>query len=312
MRTYDQHTIDSAGTYLVSELERLDRTLHLPLSSVTWNRDIDLRSDVTLADEASSFLMTSFAAPGGITPGGKNWISGLATEIPGISVDSAKKSVPMRLWGMQLAWSLVELARGEQLGRPIDQQKTEGMRLKYNMDVDEMIYVGDTDLAATGLINNPNISPGPSTEEWDEETPAVTILADINALIETCWQQSAYAVCPTRLLLPPLKFGLLTQPVTAAGSRSILNYVAEECLANRINGRPLEIMPLKWLSGAGASNVDRAVCYTKSEQYVRYPMVPLQRTPVEYRGIHHLTTYYGTLGEVEFVYPETVAYMDGL
>ena len=37
-------------------------------------------------------------------------------------------------------------------------------------------------------------------------------------------------------------------------------------------------------------------------------MVPLTRTPLEYRGIYQLTTYYGKLGEVEFVYPETVGY----
>lgn len=41
-------------------------------------------------------------------------------------------------------------------------------------------------------------------------------------------------------------------------------------------------------------------------------MVPLTRTPLEYRGIYQLTTYYGKLGEVEFVYPETVGYADGI
>jgi hypothetical protein len=51
MRTYDQNTIDSAGAFLVGELERLDQELHMPLVSVTWNRDIDLREDVTIGDE---------------------------------------------------------------------------------------------------------------------------------------------------------------------------------------------------------------------------------------------------------------------
>ena len=54
------------------------------------------------------------------------------------------------------------------------------------------------------------------------------------------------------------------------------------------------------------------VAYTKDPTYVRFPMVPLTRTPLEYRGVYQLTTYYGKLGEVEFVYPETVGYAAGI
>ena len=53
--TYDQRTIDGTGAFLIGELERLDQTLHMPLVSTTWSRDIDLREDVTVADETSSF-----------------------------------------------------------------------------------------------------------------------------------------------------------------------------------------------------------------------------------------------------------------
>ena len=45
--TYDQATVDSTGAFLVNELERLDPMMHEPLASVTWQRDIDLREDVT-------------------------------------------------------------------------------------------------------------------------------------------------------------------------------------------------------------------------------------------------------------------------
>jgi hypothetical protein len=54
------------------------------------------------------------------------------------------------------------------------------------------------------------------------------------------------------------------------------------------------------------------VAYTKDEDRVRFPMVPLQRTPLEYRSIFQLTTYFGRLGVVEFVYPETMLYRDGI
>jgi hypothetical protein len=311
VKTYDQRTIDAAGAFIVGELERLDRTLHLPLVNTTWGRDIDLRSDVSLADEVSSFTNSSFAAPGGINPTGKNWVHGSATEIPGIALDIRKSAVPMRLWGMALFWTLVELARAEQVGRPLDAQKYEGMKIKYGMDVDEMVYVGDADLGASGLLNSPKIAPENAPGAWDDADP-VDILNSINEIINQGWENSAHAVCPARLLLPPRQYSMLTRPVTAAGSKSILTYVAEECVANGLNGRPLEIAPVKWLKGRGTGGADRAVAYTKNELFVRFPLVPLQHTPVEYRGLAQITTYFGTLGEVEFVYPETVAYMDGI
>ncbi len=312
MKTFDQHTIDSSGAFLVGELERLDKALHMPLASVTWGRDIDLRTDVTLADEMSSFTNSSFAAAGGVNPNGKNWVSGSSTEIASIAVDISKTGAPMRLWALALPWSVIELAKAEQLGRPLDQQKHAGLKLKHQMDVDEMVYVGDALLGATGLINNQSVAPLSVSNEWTAATPPDVMLDDINAIIDQAWLQSAYAVCPERLLLPPRKYSMLTRPVTSAGSKSILKYVAEECVANGVNGKPLDIQPLKWLTGRGTGGKDRAVAYTKNEMYVRFPMVPLQHTPVEFRGLHQITTYFGTLGEMEFVYPETVAYADGL
>jgi hypothetical protein len=311
MQTYDRRTVDSGGAFMVSELERLDQTLHLPLANTTWGRDIDLRSDVSIADEVSAYLLTTFAASGTVNTKGKNWIAAESTQIPGLALDISKKTVPMRLWGMALSYTLIELARAQQIGRPLDSQKYEGLKMKHGMDVDEMIYIGDKDVGATGLVNNPQVSPLNSEAPWAEATPE-EILADINLLINQGWEQSAYAICPARLLLPPVKYSMLTRPVTAAGSKSLLTYISEECVANGINGKPLEIFPLKWLTGRGAAQADRAVAYTKKEQFVRYPMVPLQHTPVEFRGLSQNTIYYCSLGEVEFVYPETIAYLDGI
>lgn len=310
--TFDSQTIDSTGAFLVGELERLDPQLHMPLVSVTWHRDIDLREDVTLADEAASFTNTALAAMGSLSPGGKNWVGSKTKELGGVSLDTDKTTQPMHLWAMQAGWSLQELARAQQLSRPIDSQKIEALHLKHNMDMDEQVYVGDTDLGVTGLANNVDITPLGIDAEWTDATTAKQMLSDINDFLAHGYEQTGYTVCPDKLLLPPTKLALLTQPVTDAGSDSILEYVAKKSLCNSINGRPLDIKPLKWLPGLGTAGKDRAVAYTQNKLYVRIPMVPLQRTPIEFRGLHQLTTFFGTIGQVEFVYPETVAYADGL
>lgn len=105
---------------------------------------------------------------------------------------------------------------------------------------------------------------------------------------------------------------LVSRIVSDAGNISILEFLKVNSLSNSINGRPLDIQPLKWLTGRGAGATNRMVAYTPEMDKVRFPLVPLQRTPLEYRDLRQLTTYFGRLGVVELVYPETMGYRDNI
>lgn len=314
--TFDAQTIDSAGAFLVGELERLDQRLHEPLAAVTWSRDITLREDVSIADEFSSFTNSSFAAAPGVAGSGKAWVGKDANAITGIALDIGKTTTPLPLWAMQLGWTIPELESAQKLGRPVDQQKFAGMQLKYQMDIDEQVYIGDTALGLTGLVNGTPVSNVANAVTGNWQLPATTpdqILADVNELLNSVWAASAYAVCPDKLLLPPLEFSaIVSRKVSDAGNISVLEFLRQNSLSNAINGRPLDIQPVKWLTGRGVSNTDRMVAYTNDPMRVRFPLVPLQRTPLEYRDLRQLTTYFGRLGAVEFVYPETIGYRDGI
>lgn len=325
LMTYDQATIDSTGVFLIGELERLDQTLHEPLVAVTWGRDIDLREDVTPADEVSSFTNSSFAASGGVRPGGKAWASKDANAITGVALDIGKTAQPLTIWAMEVKFTVPELVSAQAAGRPVDTQKYEGMKLKYNMDVDEMVYTGDTDLNVKGLVNNDAVithtavaNGASGASQWVNKTPD-EILADVNTLLAATWQASGWAVIPNRLLVPPAQYAyLVQQKVSEAGNMSILRYLLENNLTLEQGGK-LEIRPLKWLIGQGSGGtpqqlgtVDRMVAYTQDKERVRYPMTLIQRTPLEYRSLYQITTYWARLGVMEFVYPETIQYADGI
>ncbi len=330
---FDGKTYDSTGAFLVGELERLDQTLHMPLVSTTWSRDIELREDVSIADEVSSFTQSSFGSAGGLGTGnaignGKAWMGKSTDQVTGISVDIGKVPHPLTPWAMELKYTILELESAARLGRPIDQQKFEGMKLKHDMDTDEQVYIGDTSLGFTGLVNsdaqvvnvaNVAATGSGATTPWATKTPA-EILADVNEVITSAWTQSGYAKMPNRLLVPPTQFGQIsTQTVSTAGNTSILKYLMENNILSTSGKGKLEILPAKWTVGAGtggtigtANGYDRMVAYTKDKNLVRFPMTMLQRTPVQFVSMYHLTTYYCRLGVVEFVYPETLAYRDGL
>jgi len=335
VKTWDgKRTVDSTGAFLIGELERLDQTINTPLAAVTWSRDIELREDVTIADEVSSFTLTSFGSAGSLGTGngvrnGKAWIGKATDQIGGVGVDTGKIPNPLTPWGLEIKYSILELESAAKMGRPIDAQKYEALQLKLQMDTDEQVYVGDATILvngnpAGGLVNHPlvtniaNVANGAGGSPlWSNKTPQ-EILADINEIIFSAWQASAFAVLPNRLLLPPLKFGYINAtPVTSAGTGSILKFVMENNLLVAQQLGNLVIAPAKWLVGAGVggnigvSGADRMVAYRKDKKYVRFPMTPVQRTPIQYDSIYHKSTYFCRLGVVEVVYPETIAYRDG-
>lgn len=320
MSTYDRATIDATGVFLIGELERLDPTINAPLVAYTWSRDIELREDVGIEDEQASFTNSTFAAVGGIQPNGKAWAGKDANAIAGLALDIGKTPQPLHLWAMELGWTIPELASAMKTGRPIETDKIEGMNLKHQMDIDEQVYVGDTLLAIPGLLTSSqvaatNVSGGTWAAKIATGTQAGTqgILQDVNTLVNEAWASSGYKQAPTDLRIPPEQFGVLAAtPVTQAGSVSILEFLRVNCISNSINGRPLNIQPLKWATGQGAGGADRMLAYTNDKKYVRFPLVPLQKTPLEYRSLFQMTTYFGRLGQVEFRYPETLAYADGI
>lgn len=312
MLTFDQRTVDSSGAFLVGELERLDQTMHEPLASVTWSRDIDLRSDVSIADETSSFTNSTFAAAGGPSGSGKAWVGKNTDAIQGIALDIGKTASPLTLWAMQIGYTLPELESALKVGRPVDAQKHAGLTLKYNMDVDEQVYIGDAQLGLEGLVNSSKVGATNVTSTWATATPQ-QILDDVNLVLNNAWIASGFAVCPDKLLLPPVQYGqLVSRIVSEAGNISIIEFLKVNSLANSVNGKPLDIQPSKWLTGRGVGTTGRMMVYTQSENRVRMPLVPLQRTPLEYRDLRQLTTYFGRIGAVEWVYPETAYYADGL
>ena len=324
-------TADSTGAYLVGELERLDQTLHEPLAAISWDRDIDLREDVTIADEVSSFTLSTYASAGGLGTGngignGKAWIGKSTDQVTGVSVDLAKIPFPLTPWGIEIKYTILELESAAKVGRPIDQQKYNGMKLKHDMDIDEQVYIGDLANGATGLLNNALVSNvnnlpngGQASSLWSLKTPD-EILADFNFAITSVWASSAWAKMPTKILIPPAQFGALsTAKVSNAGNNSVLKYIEENNVVAASGKGKLDIQPGKWNVGAGVGGTngvsngrDRMVVYTQDKDMVRFPMTLLQRTPVQYESIYHKTTYFCRLGVVEVVYPETIGYFDGL
>jgi hypothetical protein len=314
LQTFDGITRDSAGAFLLGELERLDPTLHEPLVSITWSRDIDLRSDVTTGDEWSSFTNSTFGAAGGFATQGISWIGKVTNAIPSVSLDIGKTATPLRIWGQELGYSMPELASAIQLGRPIDEQKFQALRLKNQMDIDQLVYIGDPVLGTTGLVNLAQVTNVSNVTggAWAAGN-ADAMIAQLNELQESVWEASGFAIVPSEIRVPPLQMSLMVSTkVSTAGNVSVLRYFQENNLCTTHGAKPVNIQASKWLKNRGAGNTQRMVAYTKEYDKIRFPMTPLQKTPLEWRSLYNITTYWSRMGQVESPYPETIGYRDGI
>lgn len=312
-------TFDSTLAYFVNQLDNLDKRLYEPLYSVTWGRDINLRTGITMANESTSFIRSNIGAIGTQSASGKPWISPNTTTLPGVSINGERVTLPLRLLGQEVSYTSVELERSQLIGQPIDAQKFNALNVLCQMSTDEMVYIGDSAVGAEGLLNSTLVTAASVTADgsgsstlWSTKTPD-QILRDVNDMITAAWQASGFSVCPDKLLLPPAQYAYIaSQKVSTAGNVSIMTFLEDNSISLRVNGRKLEIQPVKWLTGRGTAGADRMVCYTNDEDRVRFPMVPIRRETPYYLGIKFNAPYIWAFGEVEFVYPETVIYRDGI
>lgn len=353
MGVYRGRAGDSAGVFSILQTESFDPLLHLPLQEFTFNRDADFRTDVSLGTDATSFTLQSFGRTGGLRPGGKKWAASVDTTASGGSVDSGKTTTPVWAWVDQLQYSIFELARSQMTGQPIDMMQVERLNRDWQQDADIQFYLGDSDMGVKGLLNwttgsrdgtqsgvtalsaGTKASPA-SGNAWFKTSGALNaspeeILADVRALCYDAYSRSGYTVYPDRILVPPFILQHLLAPIsvvsggsTATGASSIYEYLQRNSPSIAFNGRALDILPVKYLTGttfdsdfsglnATGSTTNRIVAYTKRPDLVRFPWLPITSpVPPQWIGVNQIIHYAGKLGAVEMVRPETVAYMDGV
>jgi hypothetical protein len=216
----------------------------------------------------------------------------------------------------------MELESSQLLGQSLDVSKFNAINAKYQMGNDQMAYIGDANVGAKGLLNKATVTTGSSSAlNWlgGASTPA-QILGAVNDLLNSTYKNTGFARCPTKLLLPPAQFAYIAAtPVSSAGSVSILKFLEDNSISMRVNGVPLQVLPVKWLTGTnnggvggGVGGTDRMVAYTDDYDLCRFPLVPIIGYTPTFHGIVYERPYIWAVGETEIVYPETIQYADGI
>ena len=240
--------IASGQTFLQGELEKLDPKVREPLTSVTWPRDIVVKTGGGWGTDYTSNFFVDYATAGANEYG---LIAGATTTLPVIQGNVTKDVFAVNTFGYTVKVNFLDAQRLQQVGRSLEDILQKGLRLNYDKMLDKLVYTGMERLGQTGLLNNANIYQAPvalnaggTSRKWRDKTPT-EILDDVNTALNLTWAQSEYDITgmANHILIPPDDFNYINGTlVSAAGTQSILSYL----LANNsavAQGRTLVIAP---------------------------------------------------------------------
>ena len=316
---FTDSAISTAGSFLVSELEKRDPIVRVPLTSFTYARDIPVKTGGGWVDHTSN-LNIDYGFTGGSGNGAVQ--AGGANGSPLIQMNLEKDVYKTHVYNATMRIKFVDMMRSTITGRSLDKLLSDGVRLSYDKHMDENVYTGMTLYGSTGLVNNPNITAttadaGVSTyTQWTKKTPQ-EILKDINDAINAVWAAAGYDLraMPNHIILPHEQFNYIaTQPVSQLSEKSILTYLQENNVAAK-NNVNLVIAGVPWCKGAGTGSSDRMVVYVHDEQFLAVEeLAPLSRvmTSPSTEAQAYDSLYMANLSEVEFFYTQTVRYVDGI
>lgn len=318
MMAMDSASIGNGMAYLVGELEKKDTKLNEPLTSVTFARDIPVKTGGGWV-ETTSNMFVDYATTGGNANG---LIRGQSNNIPVMQANTSKDLFKVFPWANVLKVPFIDQQKMQGIGRSLDSILDNGIRLNYNKSIDLMVYTGIEEEKVYGLVNDPNVltttvKEGASTKTTWKDKTADEILDDINTAINDAWTHSEYdnSGIPNHILIPPGNYAyIVSKKVSEAGNISILKYLLENNIAKN-QGVDLAIEPSRWCIGAGVGKKNRMVTYVNDESKVLIDIpVPLMRamTQPSVENLAYMTAYMANIGQVKFLYYQCVGYSDGI
>ena len=315
----DAAGVASGGAFLVSELEKRDTLLRKPLDNFTYPRDININTGGGWVDYVSAQSI-AYGITGG--SGGGLVHAGGANGIPLVSASVEKGLYKAHIFAAGLRVMFVEMQKAAQIGRSLDQMLTDGIRKAYDKHMDQNVYTGIDEYGTTGLLNDPEatetaVAAGAAgSAQWAKKTPD-EILTDVNGALTANWAAAEYdeTALPNHILIPYEQYtDILTRKVTELATETILDFLMKNNAAVK-NGGSLYIGPTRWCKGAGTGGADRMAVYVNHSRFVSMDeLVPLGRimSGPNVANVCYDTAYMANISQVQLLYPQTVAYYDGI
>jgi len=306
MKFYDTAT---GLAFLLSQLTHIEsKMFEKKYKAITYNSIIPISNEAgEWAESVTYFFMDGRAVA--------KFVGTKSLNVPIAEIGTDKITVPVELGATGYEYSDEELRQAIQLKRALAPLKSNVARRAYEELAQRTAMNGDTTHNLPGFLNNTNITaatvvnPGSGTE-WVNKTPG-QILFDINDFMGDIFVDTLQVERPSTLLLPTSQWNYIAgTPRSENSDTTILQWLITN---SPYLSSAADIVPISELAGAGSGATDRMMAYDKDmDKVVMHVPMPLRFTEPQRKGRGFEVPGEFKLGGVEFRYPGSARYADGI
>ena len=176
--------------------------------------------------------------------GKAKFISGKGDDVPLVNVLGSKFEQTINTAGIGYEFSLEEIGAAQQIGQNLSGDGADAAREAYEHLVDDVAFVGDTDLAVEGLYNMTGITSIAAAKTFALSTPQ-EVLATINGAltsIMTATKGLSGHIADT-IVMPLAQWGdIATRQLSPESSMTILEFIQKSNVYTARTGQPLTIL----------------------------------------------------------------------
>ncbi|TGA85218.1 DUF2184 domain-containing protein [Pseudomonas aeruginosa] len=308
-------TVDDGLAFYISQLTSLEsRIYEAKYANINYADLVPVQTD--LPEWADSWDYISYD---GVTLG--KFIGSSADDLPKVTVNASKSSVPIGYAGNMYDYSLDELRKSQQLRIPLDITKGRLAFRGAQEHTQRVAYFGDAARGMTGLFNNPNLALSNSTLDWfDPATTGMQIVEDVDDFLGDIWTNSATVHVPNVLVLDPARWRLInSRPMSKElPNTTILQYLKANNVYTGLTGRELRVEQRLQLSaaqlaanGVSNGNKDRMMAYELNDENLAMQVpIPWRSLAPQMRGLMVEVPCEYKCSGVEVRFPFCGAYRD--
>jgi hypothetical protein len=313
--------VSSTNSFLVSELEKRDPLIRMPLTAFTYAKNIPMVVGGGWVENVSNLYGNAGSAG---ADDDSNVSSGGATVAPTIQANFGKDIYSTHIFVQPLSIDEFDILHEKITGRSLEQLLTDFVRLNYDKHLDKNGFMGLPKYSTKGLLNYTGVyasavadgagTGSPTT--WALKT-ADEILTDINDGIAYTWAAGGndMSAIPNHVLLPFAQYQMLiSRKVSEYADKSIMDYLMTNNICNKF-GEELVFGVSLWGKGAGEGNTDRMAIYRMDEKFMdMQELQPLTRmySMHDPKTRTFDTNYAANISQLRVMYPQSISYWDGI
>lgn len=239
------------------------------------------------------------------------FIAANGRDLPQNDIDANISYIPVGYAGNSFGYSLEELRKAAAMRMPLDAAKARMAFRGARQHSQQVAFFGDAQRNMYGLFNHPNVPLDNSTIDWTTAT-GDEIVAEMDAILNKVWQQSAQRHVPNTLLLPSVLWTIAQNKRMAIGTdTTVLEFFRRNNTYTAVTGEALDIRSVLFLNDAGVGGTPRMVAYEKNADNLTMRMpIPWRALPPQATALRLEVPCEYKLSGVEFRYPLSAAYRD--